>query len=419
MVYVLNINKEPLMPCKEAKARKLLKQKRAKVVKRTPFTIQLLFECENQVQDITLGVDAGSRHIGLSASTKKRELYCSDVELRNDIVELLSTRRACRRTRRNRLRYRAPRFNNRVASKKEGWLAPSIRQKINCHLKVVENVYKILPVSRLIVELASFDIQLLKARETGEILEGEDYQHGEQFGFYNTREYVLFRDNHECQHCHGKSKDKVLEVHHLESRKTGGNAPNNLITLCKTCHEKYHKGEIKLKQKRGTSYRDTAFMNIMRKSLYNQLKETYPNVEITYGYITKANRVKYGLSKEHYNDAYCIAGNFEADPLNTVIYQRKVRCHNRQIHKMTINKGSYKKRNQSEYKVFGFRLFDKVKYNGKVGFIFSRRLDGRFMIKTFNRDLISGGINYKKLELLEVRNSYLKEERSRQFLPMT
>ena len=102
MVYVLNINKEPLMPCKEAKARKLLKQGKAKVVKRTPFTIQLLFECENQVQDITLGVDAGSRHIGLSASTEKKELYCSDVELRNDIVELLSTRRACRRTRRNR-----------------------------------------------------------------------------------------------------------------------------------------------------------------------------------------------------------------------------------------------------------------------------------------------------------------------------
>lgn len=226
----------------------------------------------------------------------------------------------------------------------------------------------------------------------------------------------MFRDNHECQHCHGKSKDKVLEVHHLESRKTGGNAPNNLITLCKTCHDKYHKGEIKLKQKRGTSYRDAAFMNIMKKSLYNQLKELYPNVEITYGYITKANRIKHGLTKEHYNDAYCIARNFDAEPLDTVIYQRKIRCHNRQIHKMTINKGGHKKRNQSEYKVFGFRLFDKVKYDNKVGFIFARRLSGHFKIKTFNRDLINDCASYKNLELLEVRNSYLKEERSRQFL---
>ena len=416
MVYVLNINKEPLMPCKEAKARKLLKQKKAKVIRRAPFTIQLLFECENQVQDVTLGVDAGSRHIGLSASTEKKELYCSDVELRNDIVELLSTRRACRRKRRNRLRYRAPRFNNRVASKKEGWLAPSIRQKINCHLKVIENVYKILPVSRLIIELASFDTQLLKAEETGEVLEDKDYQHGEQFGFYNTREYVLFRDNHECQHCHGKSKDKILEVHHLESRKTGGNAPNNLITLCKTCHEKYHKGEIKLKQKRGTSYRDAAFMNIMRWSLYNQLKETYTNVEITYGYITKSNRIKYGLSKEHYNDAYCIAANLDAKPLDSYIYQKKVRCHNRQIHKSNFLKGGKKKLNQAPYTVKDFRLFDKVKYQNIECFIFGRRTSGYFDLRKLDGTKVHPSACYKKLELLEARKNYLKEERSRQFL---
>lgn len=416
MVYVLNINKEPLMPCKEAKARKLLKQKKAKVIRRAPFTIQLLFECENQVQDITLGVDAGSRHIGLSASTEKKELYCSDVELRNDIVELIATRRSCRRTRRSRLRYRPERFNNRANAKKEGWLAPSIRQKINCHLKVIENVYDILPVSKLRIELAAFDTQLLKAEEAGEVLESKDYQHGEQFGFYNIREYVIFRDKHECQHCHGKSKDKVLEVHHLESRKTGGNAPNNLITLCRTCHEKYHKGKIKLKQKRGASYKDAAFMNTMRKSLYNQLKESFPNVEITYGYITKSNRIKYGLSKEHYNDAYCIAGNFNAKPLDSYIYQKKVRCHNRQIHKMTINKGGYKKRNQSEYKVFGFRLFDKVKYQNAGCFIFGRRVSGRFDLRKLDQTRINGAVHYKKLELLEVRTSYLKEERRRQFL---
>lgn len=93
MVYVLNIEGKPLMPCKEAKARKLLKQHKAKIYKREPFTIQLLFVCENKTQDITLGVDTGSRHIGLSATTENKELYSADVELRNDIINLLSTRR--------------------------------------------------------------------------------------------------------------------------------------------------------------------------------------------------------------------------------------------------------------------------------------------------------------------------------------
>ena len=232
---------------KLGKVRHLLKDGKAKIVKRSPFTIQLKYECENHIQPVTLGVDAGSKHIGLSASTEKIELYCSDVEIRNDIVELISTRRETRRTRRNHLRYRPVRFNNRNASKPEGWLAPSVKQKVESHLKVVEEVHKILPVSKIVVEVASFDTQLLKAEVEGKIISGKDYQNGEMLG-YNTREYVLFRDNHTCQHCHGKSKDKVLEVHHLESRKTGGNAPSNLITLCKTCHKNYHTDMIELKQ---------------------------------------------------------------------------------------------------------------------------------------------------------------------------
>ena len=232
VVYVLNKDGLPLMPThKPGKVRHLLKDGKAKVVKRSPFTIQLNYDCDNYIQPITLGVDAGSKHIGLSASTKKDELYCSDVELRDDVVELLSTRRENRRTRRNHLRYRPARFDNR--KKEDSWLAPSIRQKIDSHLKVIKEVYKILPISQTIVEVASFDTQLLKAELEGKTISGIDYQQGEMTG-YNTREYVLYRDNHTCQHCHGKSKDKVLEVHHLETRKTGGNAPSNLITLCKT-----------------------------------------------------------------------------------------------------------------------------------------------------------------------------------------
>lgn len=413
VVYVLNKDGLPLMPThKLGKVRHLLKDGKAKVVKRSPFTIQLNYDCGNHTQSITLGVDAGSKHIGLSASTKKQELYCSDVELRDDVVELLSTRRRNRRSRRNHLRYRPARFDNR--KKEDSWLAPSIRQKIDSHLKVIEEVHKILPITNIIVEVASFDIQKIKNPD----IEGIEYQNGEQLNSYNIREYVLFRDNHTCQCCKGKSKDRALEVHHIESRKTGGNAPSNLITLCKTCHKKYHKGEIILKQKRGAKYDDASFMGIMRWDLYNKLKETYPNVSITYGYITKSNRIKHGLAKEHYNDAYCISQNFKANPLDTTIYQKKVRCHNRQIHKANFLKSGIKKLNQAPYIVKDFRLFDKVRYQDEDCFIFGRRSSGYFDIRKLDGTIIHRSASYKKLELLEARKSYLKEERSRQFLPL-
>lgn len=407
MVYVLNVHSEPLMPCTEAKARKLLKQNRAKPVKREPFTIQLLFECENQTQDITLGIDAGSKVIGLSATTEQKELYAGEVVLRNDIVDLLSTRRQNRRTRRNRLRYRQARFNNRVHSKNKGWLAPSVENKIGTHFKVVDDLHKILPITKIIVETAAFDIQKIKNPE----ISGEEYQEGEQLGFWNVREYVLFRDNHSCQCCKGKSGDKILSVHHLESRKTGGDSPSNLITLCEYCHDQYHKGNVELKIKRGVSCRDAAFMGIMRWSFYNRLKEQYPNVQITYGYITKNTRIRNNLPKEHYVDARCITGNPLAEPLGYYFYQKKVRCHNRQIHKAKILKGGVKKRNQAEYLVKGFRLFDKVKYDGEECFVFGRRTSGYFDIRKLDGTVIHRAIGYKKLDLLEPRKNLLTERR--------
>ena len=410
MVYVLNIEGKPLMPCKEAKARKLLKENKAKIYKKEPFTIQLLFICENQTQDITLGVDAGSKHIGLSATTKEKELYAADVELRNDIVDLLSTRRQNRRTRRNRLRYRKPRFNNRVHSKKNGWLAPSVDQKIQTHFKVVEDIHKLQPKTKIVVETASFDIQKIKNPE----IHNEEYQQGEQLEFWNVREYVLFRDNHTCQCCKGKSKDKVLNVHHIESRKTGDNAPNNLITLCETCHKGYHNGTVELPKtiKRGMSFKDATFMGIMRWSFYNRLKEIYPNVFMTYGYITKDTRIKNNLPKDHYIDARCISGNPNAEPLGYYFYQKKVRCHNRQIHKSNILKGGKKKLNQASYLVKGFRLFDKVEFEGQICFIFGRRSSGYFDIRKLNGEVISRSVSWKKLKILETRKSLLMERRA-------
>ena len=408
MVYVLNEQGKPLMPCKEAKARKLLKQHKAKIVKYEPFTIQLLFDCENQTQEVNLGIDAGSKHIGVSATTEKQVLYEADVELRNDIVDKLSSRRAARRTRRNRLRYRPVRFNNRVHSKHKGWLAPSVEQKINSHIQVIKRLYAILPITKLIVETAQFDIQKINNPE----ISGKEYQQGEQLGFWNVRAYVLFRDHHECQCCHGKSKDNVLNVHHIESRKTGGNAPNNLITLCETCHKAYHKGEVELKLKRGKNYRGAAFMGIMRKTLFSRLHALYPNVCETYGYITKNTRIENKLPKEHYIDARCISGNPKAKSLDYYIYQKCVRRQNRQIHKNNFLKGGYNKNHQLNGEVCGFKLFDTVKYHKIKYFVFGKRKSGRFDIRNLDGEKVNNGsISYKKLKLIQKNNNLLTERR--------
>lgn len=409
MVYVISQNGQPLMPTENhAKVRILLKNKKAKVIKRCPFTIQLAYDSTNYTQDITLGVDSGSKHIGLSATTRSKVLFESDVELRNDIVNLLSIRRQNRRTRRNRkTRYRKPRFNNR--RRKEGWLAPSVQNKVDSHLTVIRKVHEILPITKVIVEVASFDIQKIK----NPMISGTEYQQGEQLDFWNVREYVLFRDGHICQCCKGKSKDKILNVHHIESRHTGGDAPNNLITLCETCHTGYHKGIVKLPKTihRGMSFKYATFMGIMRWVFYNKLKEIYPNVNLTYGYITKNTRIKNSLPKEHYTDARCISGNPKAISSGTVYYQKKVRCHNRQIHKNTILKGGIRKRNQAPYDVMGFRLFDKVKWKGQNCFIFGRRSTGRMDLRLLNGTKINASVGYRNLKIIEMRKNYLTEQR--------
>ena len=407
LVFVLNKNNQPLMPCTPRKARILLKEGTAKIAKRTPFTIQLIYGSFGYKQEISLGIDAGSKHIGVSATTTKAVLFEAEIQLRNDIVDLLATRRQNRRTRRNRkTRYRQARFLNRVKSKNKGWLAPSIQNKIDTHLKMVKLIHSILPITKTIVEVASFDIQKIK----NPTITGTEYQQGEQLDFWNVREYVLFRDGHQCQ---GKKncKNKILNVHHIESRKTGGNSPANLITLCEECHKAYHNGTLKVTFKKRQSFRDAAFMGIMRWAFYNQLKKSYSNVSLTYGYITKNTRIQNQLPKEHTVDARCISGNPLATPLNTLHYIKQVRKHNRQIHKANILKGGKKKLNQAPYLVKKFRLFDKVKFENQECFIFGRRSSGYFDLRTLDGVKIHASASFKKISLLATRKTLLWERR--------
>jgi len=354
-VYVLNQRGKPLMPCSPSKGKKLLKDGKAEVVERLPFTIKLTIATGETKQAITLGVDGGYLHIGLSALTEKKELFSADVQLRKDIVKLNSERRNYRKSRRSRkLWYRESRYLNR--KKPAGWLSPSIKHKYESHRRIIEKIEKILPVRDIVIEVANFDIQKIKNPE----ISGDGYQRGEQKGFWNKREYVFHRDNHTCQECKGKSKDTVLELHHIVTRQVGGDRPDNLITLCSTCHRKISQGKRKLSVTPSKGYREATFMTTIRWKLVNALKEEGKSVRATYGYITKQKRIEAGLPKSHINDAFVIAGGTKQSRCKPfcVIQRRR---HNRSIQK---NRKGFKP--SIRKKKYSYHPGDFVRLDGKI-----------------------------------------------------
>ena len=234
---------------------------------------------------------------------------------------------------------------------------------------------------------------------------GVEYQHGEGEGFYNVKSAVLSRDNYTCQIC-GKTHTR-LEVHHIILRSEGGsNRMDNLAVLCKDCHAKVHTGELDF-TKKVKSFKHSAHMNIMRKRLVQSLKNEFSNVFETFGYLTKYVREKLGLVKSHCNDAFIISHNLDAEQSDIEYLYKKVRRHNRQIHKSKPSKGGKRKRNQSPYIVNGFRRYDKVIYNNKECFITGKRSSGYFQLKTFDGTVISQGISSKRLKLLEPIKGWL------------
>ena len=406
MVYIISKTGKPLMPTKRyGRVRHLLKGGLAKVVQRTPFTIQLLYNSDEYIQPVILGIDSGFQNVGLSVITEKEEVFSAEVKLRKDIVKLNSERRQYRRARRNRKTwYREPRFLNR--KKDNGWLAPSIQHKLDSHIKLIDMVKKILPITKINIEVANFDIQRIKNQD----IEGTDYQNGEQSGFWNVREYVLYRDGHICQHCRGKSGDKILEVHHINSRQTGGDRPDNLITLCGLCHEKVSQNKLKLKIKVSKGYKAESFMSMVRWRLVNILRNTNPeenpNVSYTYGYITKGNRIALAISKSHANDAFVIADGTNQTRLNSYLIQQVRKC-NRKLYKGIR---SHIKNTATRF-VSGFQRFDKVLWKGVECFIFGRRTSGYFDIRRLDSTKLSQSVKYTELQLLETFRIFSLERR--------
>ena len=416
---VLDQNGKPLMPTTRlGKVYRLLKTKKAHIVSYEPFTIQLDYEPDTHaIQPMTLGVDSGAIHSGYSVANEQREYYSSEVIARDNISKNISDRSMYRRNRRSRkTRYRKPRFNNRK-NKKKGWLPPSLEQKVAVQLNEIDHLHRHFPIETIIVEVAEFDIQKIKNPD----ISGKEYQQGTLQG-YNIRNYLLEKHGRKCFYC--DKEVSTFEVEHMIPKAKGGsNRIDNLTLSCHSCNQK--KGTLtaeefikqtlpaekvakKLKQlsKEKRLFKYMAHMNATRWTLYNAINDKYPNVKMTYGYITKYNRINAGLPKAHHIDAKCITGYSQVPSFDTTVVKMKMRRHNRQLHRATFSKGHIRKAASLPAVMFGFRLYDIVMYNNHCYYIKSRRSTGSFALASVE-GLKDENRTYKKLALLTHTNAYL------------
>lgn len=337
-VCVLSKNGERLMPTiRLGKVRHLLKDGKAKIVKHHPFTIQLLYDSKTNTQPIEICEDVGYNYIGISVKSESHEYVSAQYDTLQDEKDCHDDCRRMRRTRRNRLRYRKPRFDNRKRG--EGWLAPSLRHKKELNVNVVKMYCEVMPVTHAIVEVGSFDTMLVKAIEEGKTTpEGAGYQKGPRYKLATLREAVFYRDNYTCQVCGRKANEgAILHVHHMFYWKgRHGNSLSELVTVCEKCHTpaNHQKGgklygfgeDIKFANLSGA-----AFMNTVRWQIVNELYAAFgkPFVTFTYGAMTKEKRIALHLEKSHNNDAYAMGNCHPAHRCEFGHYQK--RCRNNRV----------------------------------------------------------------------------------------
>lgn len=382
-VPVINMRGKPLMPTRPRKARMLVKQGKAKVTKRTPFVIQLTMPTGETKQAITLGIDSGYSTVGFSAVTKDKELMSGELTLRKRVPKLIEQKKGYRRTRRSKLWYREPRFNNRT--RKEGWLPPSSQNKLDTHIKLIAKLKSFLPVTKTIIEVATFDTQKMCNPE----ISGIEYQQGELQG-YHIREYLLQKWGRRCVYC--GEKNLPLEIEHINPKSRGGSSRvNNLTISCRKCNMK--KGTLtaeefgypKIQKLAEQSLKQTVFMNVIRKMLAKQI-----NAEETFGYETKYKRIKYDIGKSHVNDAFVIAEGSNQERCKSYLVTQ-TRRNNRSI--QTNRKGYNPSIRRKRY---GLQPNDLVRYYNET-----RRVKGVFNYGTWARLEDGTNTNIKNVELIQ------------------
>jgi 5-methylcytosine-specific restriction endonuclease McrA len=380
-VFVLSHLGKPLMPTTPRRARIFLNTRRARVVTREPFTIQLRFETTTHTQPVTVGVDTGSQTVGLAATANGEVVFQAEMRLRTDISGKLTRRRQYRRTRRSRkTRYRAARWANRRRS--SGWLPPSLRARADPRDKAVRFVARVLPVGQINVEIGSFDTQKMQNPEVS----GVSYQQGQLQG-YLLREYLLAKWERQCAYC--QTSGVPLQVEHLIPKSRGGsNRASNLVIACDSCNkrkgtwtaEEFGYPEIQAQAR--MPLKDAAHVSSIKTAVVKLLAQQFglERVAVRYGYETKYQLMQVlNLPKGHAYDAVAIACAMGevVKPL-TMVYQ--LRC---------VPRGNYQLYNgkHSEHKVWaprkvkGWKLYELVEAKGQIGYIGGRRLTGAFVVK--------------------------------------
>lgn len=406
-VFVLNMRGEPLMPCTQRKARLLLKEGKAVIYRYNPFTIQLTYATGETKQDCHIGIDTGSKNIGFAITSGDKVLFKGEVELRQDVKSNLDTRRIYRRDRRNRkTRYRKPRFSNRKRTEK--WLPPSLQNRVNHTFFWIDKLSSLVPNPKLHIEVGKLDT----AKMINPNINGVDYQHGQTYGFFDERYYAFARDNYTCQCC-GKSKDKILQTHHIVYRSNGGtNRVDNLITVCTDCHtsENHKKGGVLYKwqeqHKKVKQYKEPPFMNTLRKRIFTK----YPNAVITYGSETTPKRKELGLDKTHYNDAIAISGIRKINKNSeNWLFIKQFRKKKRSLHEATARKGRKtpnrnQKRNSKNTPCYqGFFINDKVFVLSKKGYINGFTTGGAYVKDDEGNYITLPNKTYKQVGISKLR----------------
>lgn len=382
-VFVIDSQRNPLMPCHSAKARELLKQGKAAVFRRYPFTIILKERIGGDTQPIAYKVDPGAKTTGIAlvADTKhgKRVVWSAELHHRgNAIRDALLSRRQLRRTRRTRnLRYRPARFLNRRTSK--GWIPPSLKSRVDNIMSWGARLYRFAPLTSISQELVRFDTQLMKNSE----ISGVEYQQGELQG-YEVREYLLEKWQRKCAYC-GK-KDVPFEVEHINPRARGGsNRVSNLTLACHDCNEaKGSKtaaefGYPNIQKQAKKPLKDAAAVNATRWSLYRALEATGLPLEVGTGGRTKFNRVRQNYPKAHWIDAACVGISGESVFIHTGMKPLTIKAKGRGKRQMCqTDKYGFPKAHRKRLKMnCGFTTGDIVKatvLKGKNAGIYTGRI---------------------------------------------
>ena len=316
-IYVVDANGKPVMPTSRlGMVRRWLKSGQAIWFGNSRKIIQFVRPITTYKQNLTLGVDAGF-HLGISVVGNHREYYSAE-SIRKSENDKLTTRRELRRTRRNHLRYRQVRFNNR--RREPGWLAPSVQHRLDFTIKEIKRVYNFLPITNLVVEVSPFDNQKL----VNPTIKPWQYTKGKMNGFKTVKDYLLARDNYRDALDGKQYPASQLRVHHLVQRKDGGsNQPDNLILLSDVHHNQANHvngtlAKLRNNRQKMIDYHGAYFMSVLAA----RLSDYFDSYQTTQGYITANLRHLYQIEKSHRNDAFVIAGGTDQDARTSNIYLR-------------------------------------------------------------------------------------------------